>query len=213
MAFQVFDWKTDITHHLVTPQIRSRFLRFAPGQVADRHSHDLGHEIFFILKGEAHFEIEGGERVVKAGQLCAALADEIHQVRNDDPDEEMIMYLSVTPHIQPTHTGRNPDDSRKPARFAPSISYDRETDIETPIDQLIDKCAGAARKMAEVAADSARVQEETAAQLKAALAANNLAEAERLREAQWQGIYQTFKQVYALGEVWNDLAPRAGKTG
>ena len=212
MAFQVFDWKTDITHHLVTPQIRSRFLRFEPGQVADRHSHDLGHEVFFILQGVAHFEIEGGCRQVKAGQLCVALADEIHQVRNDT-DEPMIMYLSVTPHIQPTHTGRNPDDSRRPTRFAPSSSYDRTTDTDTPIDQLIDKCAAAARKMADVATNSAQVQENTAAQLKAALAANDETEANRLREQLWQGIYQTFKQVYALGDLWNDLAPRAGKTG
>ena len=52
MAFQIFDFRNErhIKNLLVTPHIRSRFLRMKPGQVADMHSHDLGHEIFLILQ-------------------------------------------------------------------------------------------------------------------------------------------------------------------
>ena len=41
MALEVFDYRNDIRNVFVSPQIRSRFLRMEPGQVADRHSHDL----------------------------------------------------------------------------------------------------------------------------------------------------------------------------
>ena len=56
MALEVFDYRNDIRNVFVSPQIRSRFLRMEPGTVADRHSHDLGHEIFLILRGKARFE-------------------------------------------------------------------------------------------------------------------------------------------------------------
>src|ERR1041385_4040945 len=96
MGFQVFDYRTDIRNLLVTPQIRARFLRMEPGQVAAMHSHDLGHEVFLVLQGRALFTISGEEREVGPGQLCLALADEIHQVRCVS-EEPLIMYLSVTP--------------------------------------------------------------------------------------------------------------------
>ena len=127
MSFQVYDYRTDVCNMLVTPWIRSRFLRMEPGESAALHSHDLGHEIFLVLAGRAEFTIDGGVREVGPGQLCVALADEIHSVRTVG-DEPMTMYLSVTPHIQPTHTGRTADGERMPTRFSPSRSYDVEPD-------------------------------------------------------------------------------------
>ena len=153
MAFEIFDFRKEehIKNLLVTPHIRSRFLRMQPGDVAGLHSHDLGHEIFLILQGRCVFHIAGSEQELCAGQLCVALADEIHQVRAIG-DEPMIMYLSVTPHIQPTHTGRDPDGTRHPTRFQPSSSYDVETDTDTPIDELIDKFTAAADDLARAPA-------------------------------------------------------------
>ena len=148
MAFEIFDFRREehIKNLLVTPHIRSRFLRMQPGEVAGLHSHDLGHEIFLILQGRCVFHIAGSEQELCAGQLCVALADEIHQVRAVG-NEPMIMYLSVTPHIQPTHTGRDPDGTRHPTRFQPSNSYDVETDTDTPIDELIDKFTAASSRL------------------------------------------------------------------
>ena len=80
MALQVFDYRTDIRNVFVTPQIRSRFLRMEPGAVAERHSHDLGHEIFLILEGKARFEISGEVAWLGPGQMCVARIDEPHQV-------------------------------------------------------------------------------------------------------------------------------------
>ena len=59
MGFPVYDYRTDVRNVLVTPQIRSRFLKMEPGQSAQLHSHDLGHEIFLILEGRVEFEIDG----------------------------------------------------------------------------------------------------------------------------------------------------------
>ena len=98
MGFPVYDYRTDIRNVLVTPQIRSRFLKMEPGQSAQLHSHDLGHEIFLILEGRVEFEIEGETEELGPGQMCVALADQPHTVRVLG-DEPMTMYLSVTPHI------------------------------------------------------------------------------------------------------------------
>ena len=196
MSFQIFDYRNEdhIKNLLVTPNIRSRFLRMEPGQVAGRHSHDLGHEIFLILQGSCIFDIEGEEQELHAGQLCLTLPDEIHQVRVTS-DEPMIMYLSVTPHIQPTHTGRDPDGTRHPTAFQPSSSYDVETDTET-----------AARYNADL-------QIKYKGQLKAALADGDEEKAGAIREQMWQGVYQSHKTITAMDELWNDLTPRAGKVG
>ena len=214
MAFQIFDYRneTHIKNLLVTPHIRSRFLRMEPGQVAGRHSHDLGHEIFLILQGSCIFDIEGEEQELHAGQLCLTLPDEIHQVRVTS-DEPMIMYLSVTPHIQPTHTGRDPDGNRHPTQFQPSISYDVETDTTTPIDDLIDQFTDAADAFAQAARYNADTQRKYHAQLKAALKAGDEVKASAIREEMWQGVYQSHKTIAAMDELWNDLTPRAGKVG
>jgi len=214
MAFEIYDYRNEehIKNLLVTPHIRSRYLRMEPGAIAGMHSHDLGHEIFLILQGSCIFYIEGAERELHAGQLCIALADEIHQVRVTS-DEPMIMYLSVTPHIQPTHTGRDPDGTRHPTQFQPSSSYDLATDTDTPIDELIDKFTAAANALAQAAPFNAAIQREKSAQLKAAIAADDLDQASALREEMWEGIYQSYKATAVLGDIWNDLTPRAGKVG
>ena len=209
MALEVYDYRQDIRNLLVTPHIRSRFLRMEPGDVANRHSHDLGHEIFLILQGRAHFEVAGQEVELGPGQLCVALVDEPHQVRVVG-DEPMIMYLSVTPHVQPTHTGRRQDGERLPVRFAPSSAYDVETDATTPVEELIDHFTGASARMAKTAVAAAADQAKQGEEMKRCLAEGNEERAAEHREAMWRGLRSTFEELYALADHWNTLAPRAG---
>ena len=131
MGFPVYDYRTDLLNSLVTSPIRSRFLRIDPGQDSSPHSHDLGHEVFLVLQGRAEFEIDGETQELGPGQMCVALVDQMHAIRVVG-DEPMIMYLSVTPHIQPTHTIWTEDGQRLPHRFVPSSAYDVETDTATP---------------------------------------------------------------------------------
>ena len=210
MSFSIFDYRKDLANLLVSPHIRARFLRIEPGEIHGMHSHDLGHEVFFILEGCLTFYIDGEEQTLGPGQLCVALADQIHQVRNNG-DEPVYMYLSVTPHIQPTHTGRDADGTRHPTRFVASSSYDVVTDESTPIDELIDDVTAKAESLADSARKGAETSRQLGAQLKDALSNGNAEEAVQLREALWEGLCQTHRDLYALSDRWNDLAPRAGK--
>jgi len=207
MSFSVYDYRTDIRNILVTPQIRSRFLRMEPGQKADRHSHDLGHEVFLILEGRAEFEIDGGTRELGPGQMCIALVDQAHSVRVVG-DEPMTMYLSVTPHIQPTHTGRTEEGARRPLRFMPSSAYDVESDGSTSIEDVVDRHLEAAQALARAAQDGADVQRAMGAKLKAAVAAGDGKAAADARDAMWEVLFRTFRSVYDLADLWNELAPR-----
>ena len=124
---QVYDYRTDNRNVLVTPEIRARLYHMKPDQVDGRHSHDLGVEVFLILEGKAEFTIKGHTEVLGPGQMCIAMADEVHQVRNLLPDQPTVMYLSVTPHILPTHTGRTESDERLPHRACGRLHRDHRT--------------------------------------------------------------------------------------
>ena len=210
MALQVFDYRTHIRNVFVTPRIRSRFLRMEPGTVAERHSHDLGHEIFLILEGNARFEIAGEIAELGPGQMCVARIDEPHQV-SVIGDEPMTMYLSVTPHIQPTHTGLDDDDERKPIRFMPSSSYDQD-ESSIPIEESIDHFVDFAESLASITQTAAEEQRMAGGRLSRALGARNEEAADRQREIMWFGVYRIFDKLFEMAEQWNKMSPRAGST-
>ena len=125
MAFPVYDYRTDARNVLVAPQIRCRFVAMGPGQAGEAHSHDLGYEVILVLQGRARIDIEDEARELEAGQMCVALANQVHSVRAVG-EQPLLMYLSVTPHIQPTHTWWGQPGARLPHRFLPSSAYDVE---------------------------------------------------------------------------------------
>ena len=127
MGFEVYDCRRDIRNILVRPQIRARFCRLEPGtgSLDAWHTHDLGDEIFIILSGRVEFKINGEVKEVGPGQMCYALTDEPHSVRVIG-DEPVYMYLSVTPHIQPTHTFYDDKGERQRPHFRPSSDYDTD---------------------------------------------------------------------------------------
>ena len=211
MGFCVYDYRTDIRNVLVTAQIRSRFLRLEAGQIAGAHSHDLGHEVFLVLQGRAVFEIDGETEELGPGQMCVALADQKHSIRVVS-EEPVIMYLSVTPHIQPTHTMWGEDIRRLPHRFVPSSAYDVETDTATPFADLADRFVTAAKGLAQAAQDAANKEAELADTAKHAVASGDDNAAINARSAMWDALVPVYKLAYELASDWNDLAPRAGKT-
>jgi quercetin dioxygenase-like cupin family protein len=207
MSIPIYDYRNDVRNLLVTPQIRARFVRMEPGQVARWHSHDLGHEVFLVLEGRARFEIDGEAAELGAGQMCVALADQIHQV-SVVGDEPMTMYLSVTPHVQPTHTGRTENGERLPLRFMPNSAYNVPPD-DTPMDALLERHVAVANAVAEAAQRCASIQREMADKLK--LAGANTEAAAAARKAMWEAIYEVYRTLPELGAVWNALAPRLAK--
>ena len=210
MGFPVYDYRTDVRNVLVTPQIRSRFLKMEPGQSAQLHSHDLGHEIFLILEGRVEFEIDGETEELGPGQMCVALVDQPHTVRVLG-DEPMTMYLSVTPHIHPTHTPRTEEGERLPHNFTPARAYDVEPDMQVSVSELVARQNNAAQLLAELTQTCAAVQQEMGNQLKSALAEDDADTATAARKAMWEALYPVFKATAELADVWNALAPRVGQ--
>lgn len=208
MSFEVYDYRTVNRNVLVTPEIRARLYHMAPGQVDGRHSHDLGHEVFLILEGRAEFNIGGTSVELGSGEMCIARADEIHQVRNVLADRPTIMYLSVTPHVQPTHTGRTPDDGRLPPRFAENANYHVAQDMSIPLEELLARQEAAAAELASAAQDNLTVQHEQAARLRTALAVGDQDAARAARDAMWGAVYVLHRQLVAFESAWNETAPR-----
>lgn len=207
MPFQVFDYRKDITNMLVTPQIRSRFLKMAVGQFNQSHTHDLGHEIFLILQGQAEFDIEGHKEIVGPGQMCIALTDEAHTVRNVG-DDEVIMYLSVTPHILPTHTSWTEDGEKQPPRFAKSSTYDQEADLTVAAGDRADEHLQSVERLVARVEETANTQREQVAAFKQAVANGDKDVALKARDAMWDALYPMFKEVYDLAGVWNAFTHR-----
>ena len=211
MPLAVYDYRTDIANLLVTPQIRARFMRLEPGRVAAGHSHDLGQEIFLVLSGRAEFTIDGEVAEVGPGQLCVALIDQAHSVRALG-DEPMVMYLSVTPHIQPTHTFWGPDGERLPHRFVPSSAYDHRTDEATSLPELLARLEAATGALRDAAERSATVQSEHSEALGSAISAGDLDDADERRGSIWDSLHEIHRRTAELAELWNHIAPRAGRT-
>lgn len=211
MPFKVLDFHKDIRNVLTTPEIRARFLQVDVGHTAQSHTHDLGHEIFLILQGQAEFTIEGHAEVLGPGQLCIALTDEMHQVRNVG-DEPVIMYLSVTPHIQPTHTMWNEDGTKKPPRFALNTGYDVEPDRSTPTDEILDQQLAAAEEWMVAVETHTQTQREQIAAYKAARRAGDEEAAHAARNAMWESLYPAFRRAFALADVWNSFTSRTVDT-
>ena len=214
MPYAIYDYRTDVRNLFVTPRIRSRFLRMEPGEVHRRHSHDLGHEIFLILEGTCQMEIDGERAVLEPGQLCVAFAHQLHQASNVG-DGPMTMYLSVTPHVEPTHTQYDQDTGeRLPPRYNPPTNFDQQDAVAgIPTAELADRFQAAFRALAEATRAAAEAQTAGVAALKAAAAKDDLAGLATAMDDLWAGVYEAYERLDAMTVPWNQLAPRAaGRT-
>ena len=156
MSFEVYDYRTDLRNVVITPEIRSRFLKFEPGTGGSRHSHDLGHEVFLVLEGQAEFEIDGDKQILGPGQMCVAYADQMHEVRCVG-DQPITMYLSVTPHLEPTHTQWDAAGNKLAPRYGGSTRQERagQPKPTDPVEEVVDRHVAAAETLAEVAVANA----------------------------------------------------------
>ena len=142
------------------------------------------------------------------GQMCIALTDQYHTVRNVG-DDEVVMFLSVTPHIQPTHTFWNDDGTKQPPRFAATGAYDEPPDRTTPTVEIAARQAAAAATVARSATDAAAIQQEQLARWQQALAAGDEAAAHAARNEMWEALSELFSRTAELAAAWNDFAARS----
>lgn len=212
MAFELYDFRSVDKNVLVTPQIRARLYHMKPGQVDRLHSHDLGHEIFLILEGKAEFNIGGHIEVLGPGQMCVALADEIHQVRNLLADRRTVMFLSVTPHIQPTHTGRDPDGSAHAPQFRSNTFYD-DVDDTGPVADLLEAFVSGANALADEAGQAAAIHVEQAERWRQAEKGGEREAVVASRNAMWDAVRNLHRKLSGLDAIWNKLGPRGDENG
>jgi quercetin dioxygenase-like cupin family protein len=210
MPLEVFDYRTDVKNLFITPEMRSRIMRMEPGTVSRGHTHDLGHEVFLVLEGQALFEIDGEKAVVGPGQLCFARADQWHEVTclGDTP---MTMYLSVTPHLEPTHTQWDHEGGSKlPFRYGASTRAERlaRTDPPEATETLLAHHLAASHALADAATANAAAQESAATELRKALEGNDDAATKAAIDAMWASIYTTYTQLQAMERAWNELSPQ-----
>jgi len=211
MPIEVSDFRRHIRHLIVTPEIRGRFLRMSVGEVAARHSHDLGHEVFLILQGRCELEIDGETAVLEPGQLCIALAGQMHQARNVG-DEPVVMYLSVTPHVEPTHTYWDEHGRKLPPRYGSLVrGYRAELPAPTePIETLAGRVLADALALGALAHTAGVEVEGPLTALQHALAGGDRLAAKNALDAVWAEIFRVRESLHRLEEDWNELAVRAG---
>ena len=210
MAFAVFDYRNDLKNVFISPEIRSRFVKMEPGEVSVRHSHDLGQEIFLVLRGTAEFEIEDHREVLTAGQLCVAEIDEQHSITCLG-DEPMIMYLSVTPHVEPTHTRWDQQGNKLQPNYGPSTRQERsEHDPagERSAAELAQELVSSARKLANGVDEAVGALTRSAPE-----AIRSLDELDRESGMQslnemWSHVFPVLHDVSKIELTWNQFSSR-----
>lgn len=203
MGFEVFDFRKDVRNVIIEPEIRARFFRLEPGQVARAHTHDLGQEVFLVLQGQVEFEIEGHREILGPGQMCFAAAGQSH-ISRCVGDEPAIYYLSVTPHIDPTHTFWDAAGNKLPPRYSGLSLRDSEAATAIPA-QKADAAAAAAAALGSSAADNAAAHAAGAKRVKRALAAGERDAARAAVDEMWTTLYATFGHLRELELAWNEL--------
>ena len=206
---QVYDYRKDIANVVVHPEIRGRFMRMEPAPAGRMHSHDLGGEIFLVLEGQCEFIVENERVTCAPGQLIYVeprLKHTLHAVG----DAPCVVYLSVTPHVEPTHTQYDEAYNRLPPRYGSwrgRDASDPHPDVST--EALARDYADAARKLASLTQANAEAQ---ARQLQALTKAVSDGDPTRLKQVvdeMWLALRDVLQQASSVEEAWSALAPRA----
>ena len=147
---------------------------------------------------------------MRPGQMCVALIDQMHAVRAVGP-EPVSLYLSVTPHIQPTHTMWDEHGNRRPERFVSAAEYDTNIDRSLPDRQVVDSYVAALSATAEAARNAAAEGADAALALKTAMDQGDRAGIEEARRILWSLTSRVYEHAAEMADIWNDLAARTAE--
>ncbi|MDQ2682495.1 MAG: cupin domain-containing protein [Chloroflexota bacterium] len=205
MPIEVFDFRRDIRNLYISPAMRGRFLRHEPGEAGPFHSHDIADECFLILQGQCEFTIDGDRAVLSPGQICFTRPGQKHEVRVVG-DEPMIMFLVVSPHIEPTHTFWADDGARLPERYGMTTAAEyAAADHSEPVSALAALASAALSQLASDAAQAAK-----ALAVNADAISGGGPDAKAALDATWADLRAMYEQLRLFGEAWNSLAERVG---
>ncbi len=203
MPIEVFDFRRDIRNVFISPSMRGRFLRHEPGEIGPFHSHDIADECFLILQGQCEFTIEGERAVLSPGQICFTRPGEKHEIRVIG-DEPMIMFLAVTPHLEPTHTFWDKEGNRLPNRYnQPTQDEYAAADHSEPVAVMVKLVSSA---LTQLASDAALAAKTFAIQADAL--ASGGPEAKAALDLCWDELRTMYEQLQSFQTAWNALAQR-----
>jgi quercetin dioxygenase-like cupin family protein len=215
-VIDVFDYRTDAARNVVVrPELRGRFLWLQPQPAPPQHSHDVAGEAFLVLEGRCEFLVADESVICGPGQLIyvdKGVRHSMHAI-----DGPCAMYLSVTPHVEPTHTfydlegertavrydawrgARYPDGSAAPGRVAEDPRFDDGT--------LAEDFAGAMSRLAAAAASA----EESARRYADAVrhAGVGPAAVRAATDAAWLQVRSLLLRVSDAEAAWNETAAHA----
>jgi mannose-6-phosphate isomerase-like protein (cupin superfamily) len=200
MSIPVYDYRADLTNLVVQPEIRSRFRRVERGPVPEVHSHDLGGETFVVMEGQIEFTVADESVVCQQGQAIFVPPRTTHAVRAVG-ERTGVIYLSVSPHVEPTHTFYGPDHQRLPPRYGVwRVAGGGDPLAVSSPAALLESYRAASHTLAELARaslDRASTADGSAEPVKATV------------DAMWDGLRPLLEQVTVLERAWNALAQRA----
>jgi mannose-6-phosphate isomerase-like protein (cupin superfamily) len=205
MPIPVFDYRKDLQNLVVRPEGRARFRRVDLGPVPAMHSHDLGGETFLVLDGRIEFHVEAERVTCEPGQLIYVPPRTRHAVRavGDHPGA---IFLSVTPHVEPTHTFYDEHGSCLPPRYG--VWRDAgggEPESTASPAERVEQYAAAAERLLQLATNNM----ETLRKLGPHAAE---ADAKEAIDALWVALFPVLDEVRTLERAWNDLALMARAT-
>jgi len=198
MAIPVYDYRTNLSNLVVQPEIRTRFRRVELGPVPEIHSHDLGGETFVVMEGQIEFTVADDHVVCGPGQAIFVPPRTTHAVRAVGAQTGVI-YLSVSPHVEPTHTFYAASGERLPPRYGVWRAAGGDTPAPDATPALLERYRAAAQTLAELAQSSASV----------ATAATPAGALKPTVDGLWAALKPVLEQVADLERAWNALAQRA----
>lgn len=212
MPIRVYDYHQDIANLVVHPEIRGRFMQMQPSPAGRMHSHDLGGEIFLVLEGQCEFLVEDERVTCGPGQLIYVeprLKHTLHAVG----EQTCIIYLSVTPHVEPTHTQYDEQYEKVAPRYGTwrgKEHPDPNPDVSTA--DVAGQYTEAAHALAHLAQANANAQQECLEKLRSALDAGDQGVVKETMDELWYSLRSVLEQVSATELAWNALAPRGMPT-
>ena len=101
-----------------TDHMRGGVLNFRPGFAADKHFHQDADELFWFFQGQCRVITPAGEVLALAGTIIYTAPGEWHIIENPGP-EPLLMFVTVTPNIVPSHTFFDADGNPSVRSWAP----------------------------------------------------------------------------------------------
>ncbi len=212
MPIRVYDDQHDITNLEVHPEIRARFLRMEPGPPGPLHSHDLGGEIFLVLEGHCEFLVEDERVTCGPGQLIYVEPRRTHTLHAVG-DTPCVVYLSVTPHVEPTHTFYDGAGAELPPQYGSWRGQgDAAPNPDTPTADLVRRYATEVRRLAALTQAHAETLDRQVEALTEATAARDAPAVKQSMDEVWLGLRAILRCASGAELAWNALAPRAMPT-